>query len=370
MKIYMMSNNLDNGCYWVRNYLPAEALKKIGHYVRIDNKITKHTYKYIGSGHLDTEPIDWCDVFVLVRHYDQPIDIIEQLVDYAKEQGKLVVYETDDLIQSIEESNPMYKAVKKNEEKVVQMIKMADVCTTTTEKIANQIRKYNKNVVVLPNCVDPKLWKKRKGGNKRVLVGWQGSSSHIADLLEVIDPIIELQKEIEFDFVIFGLAPLQWSEYIEHLKIKHSLSLQENPNAKPAEWFSKTMELDEKLKELRWFHQPFVGIKEFSAKLSELNFDIGICPITETDFNEGRSAIKFYEYAMVGTVTLASKVGSYIEECLTVKNRHTKWKSSLRRLIEDKKLRKETLKEQGEWVLKNRTIDNKVKDWEKVYKNI
>lgn len=363
----MMSNNLTNGCYWVRNYIPGEALKKLGHQVRIENKITSHNYNIIGGGHIDTEPIDWCDVFVLVRHYDQPLEIVAKLIKYAKENGKKVIYETDDLIESIETSNPMYAGVKKNQEKVISMIKMADSCTTTTEKIKNQIGKYNKNISVLPNCINPELWKKRLGKNKNVRIGWQGSSSHIVDLLEVIDPLIELQKEIDFEFVIFGLAPIQWDEYINHIETKNSLAKAQNPNLRNAEWYDKTIELAEKLKELRWFHQPFVKIDEFPNKLTELNFDIGICPITKTDFNEGRSALKFYEYAMVGTLTLASKVGSYIGECLTVKNRNTKWKNKLRELIKNDKLRKDTIKEQREWVLKNRDINKNSKLWEKAY---
>jgi len=123
----------------------------------------------------------------------------------------------------------------------------------------------------------------------------------------ILDVIRDLQKEIDFDFTIFGLSPTKWDEHIDDLRKKHSEQVNNTPNSKPNDWYSKTIKLADSLKTLKWTHQPFVPLSEYNQTLCKLNLDIGLCPLVDNRFNRCKSAIKFYEYAMVGTCTMASK---------------------------------------------------------------
>lgn len=46
---------------------------------------------------------------------------------------------------------------------------------------------------------------------------------------------------------------------------------------------------------------------EFMEKMVELNWDIGICPLADTDFNKVKNINKWIEYTSVGTAVVASK---------------------------------------------------------------
>jgi hypothetical protein len=186
----------------------------------------------------------------------------------------------------------------------------------------------------------------------------------------ILDVVKELQQEIDFEFIIFGLAPLKWNKFIDKLAKTHEENVKKHPGATANNWYLKTLELDKKLKEMEWKQQPFVPIEKYNETLAKLNFDIGLCPLVDNRFNRSKSAIKFYEYAMVGTATLASKIPPYEGECnYCAKNKHDKWKSKLRNLIIDKKLRQFISQEQREWVLSNRDTRSSIHLWEQAYKN-
>jgi len=356
----------------VRNKLPGKYLKERGHEVRFVNEFKGYYNPQFKTKAIDPSDVDWCDVVVFNRHYDVDAGTLRNLILYAKANGKKVIYETDDLLTGVDPANPAYQAVSKNIQQVMTMLTHADVCTTTGEALRQELLKGNRNVKILPNCMNKDEWKLRKGKNKKVRVGWAGGSSHIKDLLLVADAIRDLKKEIDFEFVIFGLVPAKWKDYIKSLKEKHKKQIEEKEkegfkDIQPAEWVKKMFELDEKLN-FDFEHHPFVPLKEYNKKLSDLNLDIGICPLEDTLFNRCKSAIKFYEYAMVGTMTLASKVTPYQEEVnCCVKNRYDKWKNKLKYLIENEEVRNFLAQEQREWVLKNREIRSNIHLWEQVY---
>jgi glycosyltransferase involved in cell wall biosynthesis len=318
---------------------------------------------------------------VFNRHYDVDAGTLKNLMIYAKANGKKVIYETDDLLTGVDPANPAFTEVSKNLQQVVTMVTNADVCTTTGEPLRQELLKFNRNVEILPNCMDKEDWTLRKGGNKKVRVGWAGGSSHAKDLLLIADVVKELKEEIDFEFVIFGLVPKEWKAYIKELRQRYKEQKEERAKEfagdlagylqgiTPAGWVKKMFELDEKL-DFEFEHHPFVPLKEYNKKLSDLNLDIGICPLEDTRFDRCKSAIKFYEYAMVGTMTLASKVTPYKEEVnCTVKNRHDKWKNKLKLLIENEQVREFLAEEQREWVVKNREIQSNIHLWEDVYSN-
>lgn len=367
MKVLIVPNNIVNNCYGVRNALPKKYLEAHGHEVRLQQEFTSYIHPEFGRV-IDPTPFEWADVIVFNRHYDLGTHSLKNIMRYCRSIGKVVVYETDDLLQALDPANPMYEDMKKHVEQVVTMAKEATVCTTTGVPLREQLLKFNRDVQVLPNCIDTDVWHMRDGGNKRLRVGWAGGSSHMADMMIVVDVIKRLKREHDFDFVIFGLSDLPWRENIERLRTKHVEQTRNFPAMVPAAWYVATMKLADILDDLEFEHVSFVPHKEYNETLAKLNLDIGLCPLVDTTFNRCKSAIKFYEYAMVGTACLASKMPPYEGEVgYCAKDRFDDWYKKLKRLIVDAEFRQSLQEEQRAWVLANRDIQQQGYKWEQVY---
>lgn len=347
----MINNTKDvNPSYVVRNQIVAEKLNEMGH--EVDCRVS-------GTS-LD---MDEYDIFVFNRFYEGTL--IPTLAS-LREMGKTIVYETDDYYEAISDDNPFHKIKGSAVLSSRELIKFAHGITVSTHQLKEEIvSRYGKeNVLVVPNCLDFTEYKKRKGENKKVKIGWQGSNVHISDLLIVVDVIERLQKEHDIEFVIFGLddKPLKDMQKFVTTEMKEKWK-----------WSEDFKILYNKLKNIKYTHMPTVGYDEFRHKLSEANFDIGIIPLEDTWFGRSKSCLKFYEYAAVGTVSLASNVLPYTAEMNDndlVKNRFDKWYAKLKKLIVDEAYRQERLYAQEKWVNRHRDIENMKSIWEDVYRII
>ncbi len=366
MKILIIPNNMETVWFHMRNRLPAEFLSKLGHEVRFETEFRSYMHPVYGRS-VDPGLLSWADVIVLNRHYDVEDDVLRHVIDRARGQGKRIVYETDDLLETPPNcAHPEYLSIRRHFSQVRMLATEADVVTTTGIDLREKLRRYNPNVVAIPYCIDRTDWKRRKGRNKKVRVGWQGRGSHPEDLLLILDAVRDLQEELDFEFIIFGLSPIKWEPYV--LNLRERRERDRGGRRDDSSWYGKIMKLDEKLKKSRWKHHPFVPFEEYSRRLSKINLDIGLCPLADTSFNRSKSVIKFYQYAMVGTATLASDVPpfrgkvSYVAE-----SGYEPWKTRLAKLITDNEFRKEVTEEQRQWVRTNRDIRTNIHLWEEAY---
>jgi hypothetical protein len=365
MRILIVTNTTDTVWFYLRNRLPAEFLENIGHEVRFETELDTYMHPVFGRN-VDMGPISWADVVVFNRHYDVEDDVLRSMIEYAKNQGKRIVYETDDLLEAPECSHPMYRSIRRHISQIRMLAGEADVCTTTGSDLKEKLLHYNHNVVTLPYCIDRKRWKRRRGQNDKVRVGWQGRGSHPEDLLLLLDVIRDLQREMDFEFIVFGLSPMKWDMYTATLRERHEKVSSEDPES--AGWYSKIMLLDEKLKGVKWHHEPFVPFDDYNRRLSKINLDVGLCPLVDMSFSRSKSVLKFYEYAMVGTATLASDVPPYRGKVSYIaKNTYSKWKTQLSLLVGDEDLRRSVAEEQRKWVLTHRDIRSNIHLWETAY---
>ncbi len=367
MKVLIVPNNTVNNCYGVRNALPKKYLESRGHEVRLQQEFTSYIHPEYGRV-IDPTVFEWADVVVFNRHYDLGTHSLRNIMRYCRSLGKVVVYETDDLLQALDPQNPMYEDMKKHVDQVQTMATEASVCTTTGVELRDQLLTYNDNVQILPNCMDKDVWRMRDSKSKRLRIGWAGGSSHMADMMIIIKVIKRLKQEYDFDFVIFGLSDVHWPESVARLKAKHEEQTKNFPLMVPAAWYTATMTLAKELEDLEFEHIPFVPHSEYNETLAKADLDIGLCPLVDTVFNRCKSAIKFYEYAMVGTATLASKIPPYEGEVgYCAKDRYADWYKKLKKLIVDEGFRNDLMFQQRAWVLENRDIMEQGYKWEQVY---
>jgi hypothetical protein len=122
----------------------------------------------------------------------------------------------------------------------------------------------------------------------------------------------------------------------------------------------------DKLSGIRYEFHPNVPFDRHAQKVCDLALDIGIAPLAGDRFNQNKSCIKYYEYAMSGAVTVASKVLPYSTEVpITAKNNRESWIAQLESVLNaDRSI---LWQEQREWVLTHRNIQTNAALWEQAF---
>jgi hypothetical protein len=105
-------------------------------------------------------------------------------------------------------------------------------------------------------------------------------------------------------------------------------------------------------------------MESYFELLPALDLGIGLCPLIDTAFNRHKSALKFYEYAACGTMTVASAVEPYKQEVsVTVENDPDDWCEALELYLRDNERRKAELERQRRFVLAERNIEQLCHRW-------
>ena len=341
MNIFFLTET-ESGCYKWRGAIPAKYLSKRGHKVQIFSTQTQYEAP---------------DVVVLYRaHYPQAVKVVE----WCKKNQIRVVFDTDDALDLVPPENMNFKSVQSRLPLYDFLLRSADGVTTTTETLASHLRKWNPHVTVIPNSVDPDEWTcEPRSGEPRI--GWSGSPTHFVDLAVALDAVREVQRTIPFTFVLQGICQESTlEELMAVLEARWGDALFKTPLGKSIKHFMN------KLSGIRYEFHPNVPIDEHPRKVCDLKLDVGIAPLVDDKFNQHKSCIKYYEYAMSGAITLASHVVPYSTEVpITAKNNRESWKRKLEEVLQAD--RTKLLREQRDWVLTHRNIEKNVELWEQVF---
>jgi glycosyltransferase involved in cell wall biosynthesis len=102
-----------------------------------------------------------------------------------------------------------------------------------------------------------------------------------------------------------------------------------------------------------------------------INWDIGVCPLLENEFNSGKSELKYIEYTSLGIPSIFSDVEPY-KSIITdeyngfLASTSEQWEKKLEKLITNKQLREEILNNTISDVEENYSLKNTVMQWEKI----
>jgi len=131
-----------------------------------------------------------------------------------KDLGIILIMDIDDYWEPFF-AHPLYQIIKQEglADKISTTLPKADYVTTTTSVFADEIRKFNPNVQVIPNAVDPdaKMWRHkdtRLEGDERCRIAWIGGSSHFDDLALMNNSMGKLYNNVEvsdkFQMILCG----------------------------------------------------------------------------------------------------------------------------------------------------------------------
>ncbi|EEG06989.1 glycosyl transferase family 2 [Pseudogulbenkiania ferrooxidans 2002] len=267
----------DSACFRLRLGDPLAVLA---------DAIEVHYWRYTASVMVDgqfpfasdQDFIDAMDMFIVQRSALHPST--DELVQRLLQSGKPLVYELDDWLPSLPMSHPQYAEFKPSFSRIKNMLPRFHLVTASTPVLAEIVRAYNPNVAVLPNylsaarLVEPQL----DDQAATVTIGFAGTATHRQDLARIGSALARLARDYDgkVSFVFWGSIPPQ---------------MEGVPNVR--------------------FVNGGVEYQGYLPKLGSLKIDIGIAALEESEFNAGKSDIKWLEYSSVGAVSVLSDVPAY-----------------------------------------------------------
>lgn len=266
----------------------------------------------------------------------------------AKQHGKLVCFDIDDLITStdytdqipfVQELPPLNRRLfDQTIRRIGRMLEESDVAIATTEALAEELGKtvpqiyVNRNVASkeMAACAEAAFAQKEEHAGDRVWIGYfSGSLTHNQDFEIIRSALMRILEEYpNVGLILVGELDVSDAlvKYEDRIMRKHATGWRELP------------------------------------KLI-VQADINLAPLEDTIFNRSKSEIKWIEAALVRVPTVASCVGAFevmVESGVTgilCDNTENAWYTGLKRLVDDRKLRERIGQQAYQYVMAHCTTE-------------
>jgi glycosyltransferase involved in cell wall biosynthesis len=294
--------------------------------------------------------ISQADVVVIQRDFPRWKSAYDQVRARARQEGKPVVYEIDDLLLDLTDTHPD-RSIHYYTRALLPMIRAiidADAVTATTPALCDYLRPLNPNIWLLPNYHCDRLWPEKalsqaplQPKRDEVIIGYMGSDTHLPDL-EMLTPVYQrlLDRFGNRLRLKFWAAPPP-AELREHAAVE-------------------------------WIPVRIWSYAEFAEFFARQECDIFVAPLVDNLFNRCKSAIKYFEYSALGIPGVYSRVAPYEQVVVHGENgfladTSAEWESALARLVEDQALRQRMGVQAAETVKQDWSLSGKAHRWPEIY---
>ena len=332
-----------NACPFIRIHTPFKHLSESGKYhffiygqevmplLDIDNMINAHIFDII--------------VIQRVNPYSN------QILKKAKKHKIKIVYESDDDFLDINPANPSYNYILGNFDNIKKLVNNSDQIVVSTRELKNRFTKLGiDNVEIIKNYyvnsylpLKPFTYR----GDEIIKIGYFGTLTHDNDLELIHNVILILKhnfskKGVKIYFEVAGA------------------SIDEN-----SDWFS--------IKKIPYYPMSMNTFYDWLSKNAD--WDIGIIPLVNTEFNQCKSELKYIEFAALGIPVVASDMNVYneaIEDNVTgfLANTEDEWVEKITELIEDASLRNAFVNNARKDILENYNLNSRLNQWEDIFKRL
>lgn len=361
--------------------------------------------------YLDLETFKKYDIIHIHKGLINDMNIFWNFLDYCKANNIVTVMDIDDN-WDVGPQHPLYQTHKRLglDKMIKENIKRFDYITTTTHIFADKIKKYNENVLIFPNAIDPTedQYSSIKNPSEKIRFGFVMGSAHEKDMEQFKGVFNSLPQEIR-DKMQVVLCGYDLRGTVSILN-KEGKTVEQRP-IKPEEsvWYSyeKTCTnnyslcsseykkfLHNFLKDVQW---PMVDKefyrREWTKDVSEFakhyrNLDVLFAPLDCNGFNEVKSELKFIEAGFTRTAVIATNYGPYTigsknlfkfggeidleGNCVLIDDRkkHKDWKKAIIKLVNNPELIKQLQDNMYKTVKDKYDIRNVTKDRAEWYKSI
>lgn len=277
-------------------YLATCFLKRMLLCFRLIN--AQHIFIHREMSHLGPPIFEWILVKVLRKKYTYDFDDAIWLPNYS-------------------EVNQKYNRLKCYW-KTKHLIKWADKVVAGNDFLANYARQFNNKVQIIPTTIDTENYHQLMVNHdaEKVIIGWTGTHTTMHYLVPLYPIILELEKTHDFEFHIIS-------------------------NEKPSNQIAS-------LVYKKW---------NKSTEIEDLaQIQIGVMPLTQSDWAEGKCGFKALQYMSLGAVAVVSPVGVNSKIIQHEKNGFIvsaaeEWKKTLIQLIENSVERKQIGANAQKWIV-------------------
>jgi glycosyltransferase involved in cell wall biosynthesis len=259
---------------WIKAYRQLNTIESKG----FENKIKQYFVLDYDDDIFNLSPLNPAYIDIGVREWTFTFESGVKYCNWIDKQP----YETEGLIKTFDIKRNMERQID-----VAECLMYSDAVTTTTSRLAknlcskisdkNNSLEVIKKFIPLPNAIDLDLFDFRKKvprSDKLFKILWTVSDSHMHDFGE-FRPYIGafLRKYPQARLVVFG---------------KRFATLQDIPLSQ-CEW-------------VPWEN----GMENYARKLYEINPDLAIAPLRDTEFNWNKSPLKWEEYTALQIPSVVS----------------------------------------------------------------
>jgi len=340
------------------------------------------------------------------HNYKDAINIITNL----KKLGIKVIIDIDDYWH-LDPSHGLYEQVKREgiPQISINCLKLADLVVVPTSILANEVKQFNQNVVVLANALDPteEQFKSKPSESEKLRIGWLGGSSHIKDL-ELIKGISSIGEYNNKSQIV--LCGFDTRGSVRQIDPQTGQVQERQMNPTETVWFMYELFMTDNYRMLESYpdyvkflvqfkedksfddsNMPYrrVWTKSINQYAKNYNlFDVSLAPLVDNKFNLYKSQLKvieagFHKKAIIAqnygpyTIDLVSaiKSGGEIDpngNCLLVdpSKNHKQWQKYVKKLIDNPQMVKDLGEKLYETVKDKYNLNNVTKTRGEIYLNL
>jgi glycosyltransferase involved in cell wall biosynthesis len=312
-----------SGCGTIRVALPLEALRARGYETLYGERVHRDIQTRTLVGQRVCMP-----------------GISEAWQEMARRsQRPRLVMELDDDLWNVDSSSPRAHAFFTEagvQARLEANLSVADAVTVTMEPLAEQVRRFNPNVHVIPNYLPAWLlrYEHPRSPEGTVTIGWGGSETHAMDVAVVGGQLRQvMRRNPQTELHLIG------ANYADEFGTR------------------------ERVRFTGWTPTP-------ADYWRAIDFDVMLAPLRPHVFNASKSALRCLEAAMLGIPVIASDYGpysSFVQHGVTgyLVRRDHEWGRYLTALVNDPQMREEmganARTQAADW-----TVEGHATDWEKV----
>ena len=341
------------------------------------------------------------------RNIGHDYDASPIIIKNLQSMGIVVIVDIDDYWLPTKE-HPIHDIIVANKlhEKIIANLKVADYVTTTTKVFAEEIKKFNKNVVVFPNAINPKepQFNQVTPKSDRIRIGWLGGSSHLHDL-KLLDGMVNKNSSLkdQVQYVLCGFdtrgtvteinkqtgqqnqRPIKpeetvWVQY-EKLFTNNYKIIDENYLKFLNQFKNEEYNSDVEIPYRRVWTLP---VNTYANNYSK--FDISLAPIKNHIFNRMKSQLKVIEAGFYKKALIASNIGPYTIDLkhslnngnfvdgnallVNEHNNHSDWAKYVKKLVQNPNLIEDMGNRLYETVKDTYDLNKVTKDRAEFYKSL